>query len=403
MFQRFTDRAGKIMTLANQEAQRFNHEYIGTEHILLGLVAEGSGVAAAVLREMGVELAAVRAAVEGIVHRGPVEAGGSKRPLTPRAKKVFEYAVEESRGLGRTDLGTEHLLLGLLREHDGVAGQVLGNLGVTLGRARGEVAKLVGAESDCWKVAPVAESTRGSEGAVLPLPAGLRCPMCGYDRAGSAARICPECGYVTTDVDLSANEPNERRLVFLEATPVRAWAPIGGLVVAAFLLRGPVGPWVLVAPAEMVAVALGSVGLALISGLVMVRRLPGFHRRLVWRAWVMCLGWTQLPWLMAGVVPWLYFHVLPYSYAWSAQWAVVVRLVVVGSVIGMVVGVGMWRWNWRRVAAVGGLPSRPRSDPGLRRALAWAFGLVPALLWLCGVLWVLGRLADWIYPRWIMP
>ena len=145
MFERFTDRARKVMALANQEAQRFNHEYIGTEHILLGLVKEGSGVGANVLKNLDVDLRKVRLEVEKLVKSGPEMVTMGKLPQTPRAKKVIEYAIEEARNLNHNYVGTEHLLLGLLREHDGVAAQVLMNLGLKLEEVREEVLNLLGA------------------------------------------------------------------------------------------------------------------------------------------------------------------------------------------------------------------------------------------------------------------
>ena len=145
MFERFTERARKVMALANQEAQRFNHEYIGTEHILLGLIKEGSGVGANVLRNLGVDLPKVRMEIEKLVKPGPDMVTMGKLPQTPRAKKVVEYAIEEARNLSHNYVGTEHLLLGLLREHDGVAAQVLMNLGLKLEEVRAEVLTLLGA------------------------------------------------------------------------------------------------------------------------------------------------------------------------------------------------------------------------------------------------------------------
>ncbi len=145
MFERFTERARKVMALANQEAQRFNHEYIGTEHVLLGLVKEGSGVGANVLRNLGVDLAKVRMEVEKLVKAGPDMVTMGKLPKTPRAKKVVEYAIEEARNLSHNYVGTEHLLLGLLREQEGVAAQVLMNLGLKLEEVREEVLNLLGA------------------------------------------------------------------------------------------------------------------------------------------------------------------------------------------------------------------------------------------------------------------
>jgi len=145
MFERFTDRARKVMALANQEAQRFNHEYIGTEHILLGLVKEGSGVGANVLKNLDVDLRKVRMEVERLVKSGPDMVTMGKLPQTPRAKKVIEFAIEEARNLNHNYVGTEHLLLGLLREQEGVAAQVLMNLGIKLEEVREEVLNLLGA------------------------------------------------------------------------------------------------------------------------------------------------------------------------------------------------------------------------------------------------------------------
>ena len=144
MFERLTDRARKVMALANQEAQRLNHEYIGTEHILLGLVKEGSGVGANVLKNLDIDLRKVRLEVEKLVKSGPEMVTMGKLPQTPRAKKVIEYAIEEARNLNHNYVGTEHLLLGLLREHDGVAAQVLMNLGLKLEEVREEVLNLLG-------------------------------------------------------------------------------------------------------------------------------------------------------------------------------------------------------------------------------------------------------------------
>ncbi len=158
MFERFTDRARKVMALANQEAQRFNHEYIGTEHILLGLVKEGSGVGANVLKNLDVDLRKVRLEVEKLVKAGPEMVTMGKLPQTPRAKKVIEYAIEEARNLNHNYVGTEHLLLGLLREHDGVAAQVLMNLGLRLEDVREEVLNLLGAGNESSEAS---ESTGG--------------------------------------------------------------------------------------------------------------------------------------------------------------------------------------------------------------------------------------------------
>ena len=144
MYERFTDRARKVMQLANQEAQRFNHEYIGTEHVLLGLVKEGSGVAANVLKNLDVDLRKIRLEVEKLVQSGPEMVTMGKLPQTPRAKKVLEYSMEEARSLNHNYVGTEHILLGLLREQEGVAAQVLMNLGMKLEDVREEVLNLLG-------------------------------------------------------------------------------------------------------------------------------------------------------------------------------------------------------------------------------------------------------------------
>ena len=144
MYERFTDRARKVMQLANQEAQRFNHEYIGTEHVLLGLIKEGSGVAANVLKNLDVDLRKIRMEVEKLVQSGPDMVTMGKLPQTPRAKKVIEYSMEEARNLNHNYVGTEHILLGLLREQEGVAAQVLMNLGLKLEDVREEVLNLLG-------------------------------------------------------------------------------------------------------------------------------------------------------------------------------------------------------------------------------------------------------------------
>ena len=135
MYEHFTDRARKVMQLANQEAQRFNHEYIGTEHILLGLVKEGSGVAANVLKDLGVDLSKIREETEKIVHPGSDMVTMGKLPQTPRAKKVIELSIEAARERGDNHVGTEHLLIGLLREGEGIAALVFANLGVSKDKA----------------------------------------------------------------------------------------------------------------------------------------------------------------------------------------------------------------------------------------------------------------------------
>ena len=141
-FDKFTERARRVLTLAQEEAQRFNHNYIGTEHLLLGLVREGDGVAAKVLSNLGVELNKVRSAVEFIIGRGDRSTSG-EIGLTPRAKRVIELAVDEARRLNHSYIGTEHLLLGLVREGEGIAAGVLESLGVNLERVRGETTRIL--------------------------------------------------------------------------------------------------------------------------------------------------------------------------------------------------------------------------------------------------------------------
>lgn len=142
--ERFTERARKVMAMANQEAQRFNHEYIGTEHILLGLIKEGSGVGANVLRHLKVDLPTAREQMEKLIKPGDAEDAPGRRPQTPRAKKVIECAIEHANGLNHNYIGSEHLLLGLLSVRDGVACRVLNGLGVDREVARSEVLTILG-------------------------------------------------------------------------------------------------------------------------------------------------------------------------------------------------------------------------------------------------------------------
>jgi len=144
MFERFTDRARKVMALANQEAQRFNHEHIGTEHILLGLVKEGSGVGATVLKNLDVDLERIRGEVEKSVTPGPAQSSQAKLPQTPQAKKVIEYAIEEARLFERGYVGTGEMLLGVLREPEGFGGRILRNLGLDIDRLRDVVCTVGG-------------------------------------------------------------------------------------------------------------------------------------------------------------------------------------------------------------------------------------------------------------------
>lgn len=160
MYERFTDRAREVMQLANREARRFHHEYLGTEHILLGLIKQGTGTGANVLQNLGVDLRNIRLEVEKMVAAGADSVHTAKLPQTPRAKTVIEYAIQESRSLSHTYVGTEHILLGLARESEGVAARVLVNLGVTLEDVRREVRILLGHDPD-EQVPPSEKPPRG--------------------------------------------------------------------------------------------------------------------------------------------------------------------------------------------------------------------------------------------------
>jgi ATP-dependent Clp protease ATP-binding subunit ClpA len=142
MFERFTDRARRVVVLAQEEARLLNHDYIGTEHLLLGLAHEGQGVAAKALELLGIRLEALRAQVEEIIGRGQWAPSGHI-PFTPRAKKVLELSLRESKQLGHNYIGTEHILLGLIREGEGVAAQVLVKLGADFSRVRQQVIQLL--------------------------------------------------------------------------------------------------------------------------------------------------------------------------------------------------------------------------------------------------------------------
>jgi len=145
---------------AKEEAKRFSHDYIGTEHILLGLIKEGEGVAAAVLTSLGLDSGNIRLEVEKLVQPGPSKVMTDDIPFTPRAKKVIELAMDEARNLGHNYIGTEHLLLGLIREGDGVASQVLLNMGLDLKSVRDEVLNLLGASVPGYSVEQGAKRKR---------------------------------------------------------------------------------------------------------------------------------------------------------------------------------------------------------------------------------------------------
>src|SRR6202048_3352850 len=160
MFERFTDRARRVVVLAQEEARMLNHNYIGTEHILLGLIHEGEGVAAKALESLGISQEAVRRQVEEIVGPGQ-QAPAGHIPFTPRAKKVLELALREALQLGHNYIGTEHILLGLIREGEGVAAQVLVKLGADLSRVRQQVIQLLSGyagQKEPWTAGTAAEA-----------------------------------------------------------------------------------------------------------------------------------------------------------------------------------------------------------------------------------------------------
>ena len=189
MFERFTDRARRVVVLSQEEARLLNHNYIGTEHILLGLVHEGDGVAAKALERLDISLTAVRTQVEEIIGRGG-QAPSGHIPFTPRAKKVLENALREALQLGHNYIGTEHILLGLIREGEGVAAQVLEHLGADLGRVRQQVIELLGGD-------PVEHAGPSKFTVIAPASCSFcstPSPECGTLFVGSrGALICEHC------------------------------------------------------------------------------------------------------------------------------------------------------------------------------------------------------------------
>ena len=202
MFEKFTERSRKALSLAQNEAQRLNHNYIGTEHILLGLVAEGDGVAAKALQHLGVELPAVRRQVEFIVGRGDRPVYG-EIGMTPRGKKVLQLAVDEARRMNHHYIGTEHLLLGMIREGEGIAAGVLESLGVNLEQARNEVLRIIGQPG-------VGAASKPADTAPSPTPPTASAPKnnvvtCRLDDAAvSALDALVEAGIRSTRSDAAA-------------------------------------------------------------------------------------------------------------------------------------------------------------------------------------------------------
>src|ERR687893_715033 len=244
-FDKFTDRARKVLTLAQDEAQRFNHNYIGTEHLLLGLVREGEGVAARVLENMNVELSKVRTAVEFIIGRGDRPVVGEVG-LTPRAKRVIELAIDEARRLGHNYIGTEHLLLGLVREGEGIAAGVLESLGVNLDKVRHEVIRVLSQSSS---VGPAQETKRSSK---TPTVDALGINLTEASRAGKLdpvigrekeiERVIQILGRKTKNNPALIGEPGVGKTAIAEGLAHRILAGAGaaeGAIDAANILKPP--------------------------------------------------------------------------------------------------------------------------------------------------------------------
>jgi ATP-dependent Clp protease ATP-binding subunit ClpA len=204
MFKRFTDPARRVVVLAQEEARMLNHNYIGTEHILLGLIHEGQGVAAKALESLNISLEAVRDRVEEIIGQGQAAPTGHI-PFTPRAKKIFELSFREALH-GHTYIGTEHILLGLVREGEGVAAQVLQQMGIDLGRTRGEVIRRLSGEH------PAAAETAGAAQSVE----AARCASC-QARLSDSGRIS------ALEVQDEEGRPTTVRLLYCSS----CGAPIG--------------------------------------------------------------------------------------------------------------------------------------------------------------------------------
>jgi ATP-dependent Clp protease ATP-binding subunit ClpA len=213
VFERFTDRARRVIVLAQEEAHLLNHNYIGTEHLLLGLAHEGQGVAAIALERLGIRLEALRSQVEEIIGRGQ-QAPSGHIPFTPRAKKVLELSLREALELGHDYIGTEHLLLGLIREGEGVAAQVLVKLGADLSRARGQVIELLSGHADRVEVGARTRLVR------MTVPEDLR------EAEAQLARVRrqKEAAIEAEDFDRAAAlRDQERQLVARVAERERAW------------------------------------------------------------------------------------------------------------------------------------------------------------------------------------
>lgn len=225
MYDRFTERARRVLVLAQEEARLLGHGFIGTEHILLGLIQEGEGVAARALESLGITLEAVRAKVEETIGMAGSAPNGSP-PFTPRAKKVLELSLREAKQLGHTYIGTEHMLLGIVREGQGAAAQVLVSLGADLGRVRQAVIQFMSGETEAIQHSrPAAAFGTYSDPAELAkrgrpvIPPVSSCALCGVDLweaahfvTGSHVPVCDHCVRTAARL-LEVAAPEHRRLV----------------------------------------------------------------------------------------------------------------------------------------------------------------------------------------------
>lgn len=194
-FDRFTKRARNVLALSQEEAQRLQHNYIGTEHLLLGLIREGEGVASRVLKNLGIEVEQVRQSVEGIIGTGERVVQG-ELALTPRTKKVIELAVDEARRLNHRFVGTEHLLLGLIREGEGMASEILKRMGLQLEQVRAETLQVLGQsqpEQEETPVPVISPVPPEAEALLIEGDPGQPCPTCGA-RSPGYFRYCFNCG-----------------------------------------------------------------------------------------------------------------------------------------------------------------------------------------------------------------
>ncbi len=226
MFERFSDRARRVVVLAQEEARRLEHNYIGTEHILLGLIHEGQGVAAEALKSLKISLDPVRQQVEEIIGRGQEPLQGHI-PFTPRAKKVLELSLRESNRLGHNYIGTEHILLGLIREGNGVAAQVLVRLGADLNRVRQQVILLLNKHpaEEPRSEAPVRLEMVEQRLTAIEQRVGIGPDTSDLDEQIEAARTEKEAAIEAQDFDQAASKRDqEKQLLAIKAARQEEWA-----------------------------------------------------------------------------------------------------------------------------------------------------------------------------------